>query len=489
MGVNLLYICTIIGTSLGFGKIYSKDQERKTRNASFYKIVLLILALLISWFFYIKTYQIATLKSIVTIERYKGAFDETDSVCKDEISNIIFFTKFIDRRWQDDIYISDMGDELKSSGLLMYSKLNNDSNVYHKLCKIYNGEKQYILPPIDTLKHLYKIDYAATSVPNLFPLLSTTTSKRLSTHILEDGVTFISTRDYVCDVEDVAINKTDYTLNENVSGYGTYSSNLIYTEKKPKSREDDFWFKMGLVDDKINNLSVFSLADLSQCVFEFQIKSDIPINSISLFLDVPANFSALDIERDKVTYNGFTLSDLSSITETGSGLIRVHAKLPTQENLQLIRSLILTSIITALFSLLISNIFYYSRKINKRRTRYNKLKWVEKLKLKFFWIPAVKRLAVLFFILLFLWLLLLSTNSFVSVSEEYTGFMILWSIVIIIVISSIIIGVTYYSYTKFVKQRHTIRTCQGKSKVCVNNKTQTKNKKGKNKTERNKRRK
>lgn len=451
----VLYLCSIFGTSLGFWKIYSKDQKKKTRNASGYKVVLLLLCFLLSWFFYIKTYQVATLKNIVVVEGKKGSFDETGKERKDTISNITFFSKFVDEKWQEGIYISDMSPDLNSSGMLMFVKLNNDSGVHQYY---FDEGRALAYATNDSLKHMYNVSFAATSIPSLFPFSSATSQSFVSSDSL--FVSVVSNKQAIDDIEKIMYGASDDKMpswvTNNSTNWGTCSSSLFYSYEKNNSKEDDYWFKTITADSKINNISIFSLADLSQCDFEFQFKTDIPLKSFTLFLDVPADFSSLDIVRDKVTYNGFTLDSLESLNEHGGGVFRVHAKLPTQENLQLIRSLVLTSIVTALFTMLLSNIYYYSRKWLRENQHRNTRQsvWRRKLEIRYLWYIMGQRLALFSFVLFAAWLIMLELNLIVSIPESKTGLVISLSILAIVLIVFSIIAITYFGYRQFIKSRY-----------------------------------
>ena len=459
--MDILYICIIMGTSLGFWRISSKDQEKKTKNASGYKLFFIFLCFLISWFFYIKTYHVATFKNIVEVKGYNGGFGETDIIKKDTISNITFFSKFVDKEWKKDIYIEDIGNS-EYSGMVAYVKFSNDSDAcFHRYPDAHLLFDEN-LPPDSLIKHLYKFNFAASSIPNLFPFIKTTNQKAT---ISNNGDFYnnsdISVINRKGDVEELKSRHVDTEYNG--MDYGTYSSNIIYTKKNNSSKVDDYWFIARYADSKINNLSIFSLADLSQCIYEFKIKSDIPVKSIRLFLDVPAEFSSLDINKHNVQYNGFTLSDLSSIDLTNSTFFRVHAKLPTQENLQLIRSLILTSLITALFSLLISNSYYYIRKkikryYNKRETKKH-INWNQKLKVVYFWVPAVKGLAFLLFTILIIWMIMLMTNYILRITEDNIIPFKIWLSSIIIITAAFIIYLVYiwYQYKIYKHKKRPIR--------------------------------
>jgi len=454
---TVVLLCSVIGTSLGFWKIYSKDQVKKTKNASGYKVVLLFLCLLLSCFFYIKTYQVATLKNIVVIKGYKGSFNETGSEYKDTISIITFYTKFVDKKWQEDLYLQDMGPDLKSSGMLMFVKLNNDSSAHHYY---FEDGKAIVSSLTDSLKHMYEVTHAATAIPTLFPF----SSPIPQSFVNEDptGVSIVAHNKSIDDIEKILDetpdNKMPSWVANSSSNIGMYSSNLIYTHENPFSKEDDYWFRLSNTYTEGNKFSIFSLADLSQCNFEFRIKTDIPVCNLSLFLDVPAEFGALDIVRDNVIDNGFTIGNLDKLHETGDGFLRVHAKLPTQENLQLIRSLVLTTIVTALFSMFLSNCYYYFRKRIKEKEKKvtYKSRWRNKLKIRFFWFVAGQRLALFLFALLIIWILMLHTNLLISIPQKNFLLVCILAISIVVLIIALIISISYYNYQRFIKRRYNV---------------------------------
>lgn len=157
----------------------------------------------------------------------------------------------------------------------------------------------------------------------------------------------------------------------------------------------------------INTIDIFTAADLSQYTYCLELNSDMYIKNVFVNYNVPIEISechnGIDIFSDS-----FCIYDKDFINaQNGEYPIMFHVKLPTMANLQQIRSLILTAIVTALFSLFCTNLFYVFRKraliyiIKKRRKNLSsdimvKTSDVKNIKLFFYTISFI--IILLFFI-------------------------------------------------------------------------------------------
>ena len=176
--------------------------------------------------------------------------------------------------------------------------------------------------------------------------------------------------------------------------------------KKNNIHNEDIYFKVRTKSNYVNTLNFFSAADLSQCEYEVKLESDIPIENLSMFFDLPVEISSLNPSEHNVVSKGFFMNIEEDIAGETRYLI-YHVKFPTLANLQLIRSLILTTLLTVLFSLFFKNLYYYCRKIFERRKREKKTLFTYSRKMVLLWVP-VGKFIVWSFILVCAFLLLLS---------------------------------------------------------------------------------
>ena len=152
------------------------------------------------------------------------------------------------------------------------------------------------------------------------------------------------------------------------------------------NKSEEVLYKKGSAFNKfINTLNFFSAADLTQCEYRMELTSDLPIEQFCMFFDIPVEISSIDVLKEKAYdyKEGFDLPDLSSVNipqnnvssrgfsihleEGDDGKINSYlhfmVSFPTLANLQLIRSLILTTVLTALLSITLANMYFLSRKI------------------------------------------------------------------------------------------------------------------------------
>lgn len=108
----------------------------------------------------------------------------------------------------------------------------------------------------------------------------------------------------------------------------------------------------------LNTFNFFTAADISQCSYVLGIISDCPIKKFQMTFDIPVELSPLPFKTDVSSAYGFAILDPNNIKEIQNTLITTHIKFPTLANMQLIRSLILTTVLSALLTLFLSNFYF-----------------------------------------------------------------------------------------------------------------------------------
>ena len=124
----------------------------------------------------------------------------------------------------------------------------------------------------------------------------------------------------------------------------------------------------------INTMDIFTACDLSQYTFNLSLKSDMYIKRLIIVYTVPIE---LGNQSDGLfaSANAFGIEDADELNKYANGVpMTFLVKLPTMANLQQIRSLILTGIVTALFSLFCTNLFY---RLRKKTVKYLKEKQID----------------------------------------------------------------------------------------------------------------
>lgn len=110
-----------------------------------------------------------------------------------------------------------------------------------------------------------------------------------------------------------------------------------------------------------NKINFFSAADVSQYVLAVGINSSCPVKTLSVNYDLPIETEPLDSGMT-IRTQGFNVRG-KMLDEVRTNGVRFLVKMPTLSNLQLIRSLILTTLLTALISLLLLNFYYLFNKV------------------------------------------------------------------------------------------------------------------------------
>lgn len=116
----------------------------------------------------------------------------------------------------------------------------------------------------------------------------------------------------------------------------------------------------------------FTAADISQYVVGLTIKSDIPINEIRFKYDIPVEVSSQHADLESGTYGfGLNKNRVNDIVNHGSQ--KIYVKFPSMANLQLVRSFILTTALTAFFTLFLTsllNCIIFTKRYIEEKIRY-----------------------------------------------------------------------------------------------------------------------
>ena len=109
-------------------------------------------------------------------------------------------------------------------------------------------------------------------------------------------------------------------------------------------------------------MNFFTAADISQYTCDINLESDCYIERMKIMYDLPIEINSQDSNMIMTSYSFILKGDFLNKDIANQGSYRFHVKFPTLANLQLIRSLILTTLLTALVSLFFLNLFYLFRK-------------------------------------------------------------------------------------------------------------------------------
>ena len=200
----------------------------------------------------------------------------------------------------------------------------------------------------------------------------------------------------------------------------------------------------------INKMNFLTAADVSQFTYVLGVISKMPVKNIHVITDIPIEMCPID-EWVKPNTFGFDMEDGVS-NDLNKSLTAVHIKLPTLANLQLIRSLILTTLITALVSLFAVNLYYCLRRSakgyrKKHAMSISKLRHISKLRITLFrYTMNLIMVALGVAICKWSWMLLMNQSLAVDLKKLENHFELILAGVIIASLLIIITLLYWYSH-------------------------------------------
>ena len=432
-----IFIAIII--AIGFWRNTSKEHKRKIAKASLTKTVILFLLSVAMTFFYYKSYQVATFQNIIFLVPIKGSYyivnDTTydnngrdtiveKKICpRDSIRCISLYNIFNHTSIQS-FYDS------KYSGIATEFQLDNNNgntSIYPDVSE----DKKF-----EDVKHSYCVSLEVIGIPNLFPF-----------SFFEEYYN----KKEIKNTKGFYIERTSpnyHFIRKGDDIYQHFWSEIITTEIGVKEK---YTFVTAESYSKyINTLNFFSAADLSQCEYVLMVSSDMPIGTINVNFDLPIIISGLDNIKNYKDNNGFTINYEEQIKKDGilGKYMHYHITFPTLANLQLIRSLILTTLLTALLALFFKNLYYYGRKLYERRKREQKKPFTYSRKMVLLWVP-VGKIIVWTFILAFAFLLILSILNYnFRINEESVPLLIFIISISLLLYMILLCGTFYFLYRK-----------------------------------------
>jgi hypothetical protein len=412
MQIINIFIALIV--ALGFWKRASKERDLKTAKASFTKTFILVLLTIAFTVFYYKTYQVATFKNFIEIFPYKGSFGSikkpicyegnTDTISYripyDKVSSLVIFNSLSKNEFNFFDPKRDLYHGRNISGIEVKLSLDyNHNSVEHPVDIIYGSPSN-----LKEMEFCYDVNLLSNTIPSLFPLSVYEENDNREVYNYEDKT--IEFESYARRIE---------KSNDDIV-WGDYDklfcTRLMSTEKEKVCTRHT-------TSETLNTLNFFSAADLSQCNYQFIIRSSVPIDIFSVCFDLPVEVTPADINQVRQDSRDFSIN----IEENEEGKVNTfklyHIKFPSLSNMQLIRSLILTTILTALYSLTLVCIYYYCRRLYKKYLYKHSLSYKKRKKMVLLWLPAGKIIVWSFLIMFSYALILTIFNSPFSINNSY----------------------------------------------------------------------
>lgn len=199
----------------------------------------------------------------------------------------------------------------------------------------------------------------------------------------------------------------------NINNATTYSFDVA--ETKYETRE---WPSFGVrnCDSIDNHIDYFTASDMSQRKYEVYINSDIPLREFNINFDEPINLSNIYPMPDTISAYSIMYTDSTKLEYIRNQPVLFHVKFPTYENKQLIRSLVLTTILVGVVSLFCIHFFMLLKQfvlfLNTRFLSSNRKKL-------FIYIVNIMRCLILAFsVCVFTMYLLYALGSPIEISDQ-----------------------------------------------------------------------
>ena len=364
----------------------SKDLDEKTQLASWVRTCVYGVLAFLVLVFYIKTYQVATVFNTIQVIGVKETVNAKGQVA-DSIATIELVNKFSSNITENFAInkLDDSGaDELRkvseAGGLFLALNLHNrPSYKVRKNPKLEKMEREmkaingYVPEisfgdyPLDAYRHAYLFNYMTSSIPSLIPFFPTYKNEKkygldnygiYQEMIMSDCDSYGGGLTSSAKIRDIDGN-THEVLNKDFL-HEMYVGNTIICDTITNIK--DYHYKFHFVNNFIQNMNFFTAADISQYTCDINIESDCYIKRMKIMYDLPIEINSQDSNMIMTSYSFILKGDFLNKVIANQGGYRFHVKFPTLANLQLIRSLILTTLLTALVSLFFCNLFYLFRK-------------------------------------------------------------------------------------------------------------------------------
>lgn len=354
----------------------SKEVEEKTNRASWPRTIIYLFLTIVFAVFYYKSFQVATIINKVEICSLRGAEDSLHH-SKDTIETLSLFNSFKSlgsyRNPYFDMLEADTNNIAKGGVKIAFRASNSSvENIQNRSC--FTEEKKKEIEeltgkPIEpSTGSIYDSRYISTSIQSLIPLFPIL---RYDKPVVKNEP-LVSSIEYIGNIKDTDKYKGKVLISKSNPEKGEFIDALSYQQTKVAHFKDVQLEDMVMPHHLANTINIFTAADLSQYTYCIELNSDMYINNLSVSYNVPIEISNQP-EGLILSANGFDIVDSDLINKSiGNGPMMILVKLPTMANLQEIRSVILTALLTALLSLFCTNLFFRLRKgavgfISKRK--------------------------------------------------------------------------------------------------------------------------
>ena len=350
------------------------NTQEKVRRASGIRTFFYFVLTCIFGIFFFKTYQVKTISNGIDFNPIVASYD-TAGVCGDTIHKFNIFHKLDNGGIYQSFKIFDEGSSSEQGGFYaeiwspIYEPFKQIKNPHfnNKALKLIDDKLN-----LNTYRTCYNASITTVQPPSIFPF---SFAEFIDTTIInkEYGIGFDLFTSPILLIKDELLKQ-----NNNLKDRLNNGSYVLYTHGILKSFDipDGYLYaitKMSVNSEEINTFNVFTAGDISQFSYVLDIKCPLHIDRVLVDFDQPIeildNDTCIEVNPTSFIIKGERLDSIRA----GNENLMFHVKLPTNTNLQIIRSLVLTTIFTALLALLFNNLYYVIRKWTQRYYQKHKL--------------------------------------------------------------------------------------------------------------------
>lgn len=354
-------------------KSNSDTQDKVKRASGIRTFTYFILSFIFGIFFY-KTYQVKTISNGISLDPIIASYD-TAGICGDTIHKFNIFLKLDDGGIYQSFKRHDEGSIAKNGGFFaeiwspIYEpyKFKINTNLSKEIIKLIDSKLK-----LNDFHTCYNAIIATIQPPSLFPFSQT---EFIDTTFTEN---YLKMDFFTIPLPLVKEDLYEYLKEIPDERYLNYGSFMSFTEGALNSfdiPEDNNYLitKMNANSEKVNTFNIFTAGDISQFSYVLSLNCSLPIDRLLVDFDQPIeildNDSCIKVNPTSFVVDGARLDSIRTNKEN----LMFHIKLPTNTNLQLIRSFVLTSIFTALLALFFNNLYYVVRRWSQEYYKKHRL--------------------------------------------------------------------------------------------------------------------
>ena len=406
-----IFLSAII--AIFFLSYVSKDEVDKSKNASLFRSFVYFCLTIVAFVIFYKSYQVSSITNMVEINALRGAEDSLHQ-SRDTIKEVRIYNKFREMGTYDNkfqIFANLYGQDSlfkKNGGVFVKIRPSNDPKYPIVNRKLFTREarlsmEEEIKRDISTIGPYYMVSFLSTNIPSYIPIYPSV--KYGSPWMREKGCIYTNNVYNTRDAEgfDLYIQGekqrkfTDFDEGRALLENGIVTIQTLAHEVKMKKYDDIF---LSSYHNYANVINILTAADISQYTYVLALNTDMHIKTLSVEYNIPIEING---NIDGVSVGSHYLRLNEKFLRNNNGKICMfHVKLPTMANIQLIRSLILTALLTTLFSLFCKNIYYCFAKWAYAYHKKNRIRFAsdkqQKLFQRYNYAVAIFILALLFYI-------------------------------------------------------------------------------------------